>query len=244
MITNEMIEQAREIVRKLEIPARFGVNEDCDCDAEDIINLRDQIYDLGFLNFGDYQVENGISKAVIIFDNLPFVIKIPFNGTWHYEYDYDEANDEWIEADRDFYSFCCARAYDTSDYCWNEYDKIKMAQERGYGQLFPDMEQIWEDKNGRHFYIQEKVQTSRRGSSKEVSENSKARAKSMDTQYKICNDTWRASVIEFYSEALWISFVNWNDAGVLGYLDDMHGSNYGYRFDGTPVLIDVAGFRD
>ena len=53
MITNEMIEQAREIVRELSIPANFGVGEDCDYEAEDVNELRDQIYNLGFLGFGD-----------------------------------------------------------------------------------------------------------------------------------------------------------------------------------------------
>lgn len=238
MFSKEIIEQARAIVAQLHVPEKFGCDQDSEFDSCDLQNQ------LALINMGNFYIENGITKAVIIFDNLPYVIKIPFNGTWDYDYDYDEENDEWIECDAIFTYFNCARAFDTSDYCWNECDKIKMAQERGYGELFPDMEQIWEDEHGRHFYIQEKVQTSREGMSKEVSENSKARAESLDKQYKFCNNDWRASVIECYSEALWISFVNWNDSGFLGYLEDMHSSNYGYRFDGTPVLIDVAGFRD
>lgn len=244
MITKEMIEQAREIVEKLDLPEEFGVDESGDMDDQAISLLTDR---LEYLRIRNFNVMNGISKAVIVLDDYPFVIKIPFNGNWHYEYDYDEHNDEWFtnEEETVFTWFTHACAPDTSDYCWNEYDKIKMAQDRGYGDLFPDMAQIFEDDYGRHFYIQEKVRVFSYFDKKNPpSADSRKRAESMEPKYSACNVNWRASVIDFYGENFWISFVNWNDHGCFGYLDDMHSSNYGYRFDGTPVLIDVSGFRD
>ena len=242
MITKEMIEQARAIVEKLDIPYEFGVDESREMDDKMVSNINDQLFRIGI---DDFELANGISKLVIVLNNFPFVIKIPFNGNFHYEYDYDEENEEWtIKDDTSFVWFGEACAPDTSDYCWNEYDKIKMAQERGYGELFPDMEQIFEDNFGRHFYIQEKVKVFSYLERQNLSPNSRDRAKSMEPKYSICNVEWRASVVEFYGENLWISFVNWNDSGLRDYLSDMHGGNYGYRFDGTPVLIDISGFRD
>ena len=152
-----------------------------------------------------------------IFDNLPFVIKIPFNGTWDYDYDYDEENDEWIERDAIFTYFNCARAFDTSDYCWNELDKIVMAYKRGYGCFFPKTAVILV--NDQRFYIQEKVQVAcSRRFTPTTSKDSRDKAASLTGVYRICNEDWRAAAIESYGEAILISFVNWNDAGMLGAL--------------------------
>lgn len=237
MFSKEIIEQARAIVAQLHIPEKFGCDQDSEFDSCDLQNQ------LACLVMGNFHIENGITKAVIIFDNLPYVIKIPFNGTWDYDYDYDEENDEWVERDAIFTYFNCARAFDTSDYCWNELDKIVMAYKRGYGCFFPKTAVIFA--NGQRFYIQEKVQVAcERRFTPTTSKDSRDKAASLTGEYRICNEDWRAAAIESYGEAILISFVNWNDAGMLGYLDDMHNANYGYRFDGTPVMFDVSGFRD
>lgn len=238
MFSKEIIEQARAIAEQLYVPEKFGCDQNCEFDSCDLYEQ------LARLNMGNFHIENGITKAVIIFDNLPYVIKIPFNGMWNYEYDYDEENDEYIESDASFIYFNHARALDTSDYCWNELDKIVKAYDYGYGCFFPETVVVYEN-NGRRFYIQEKVRPAyERNFTPTTSKDSRDKAASLTDKYRICNEDWRAAVIESYGEAILISFVNWNDAGTLGYLEDMHNANYGYRFDGTPVMFDVSGFRD
>ena len=239
MFSKEIIEQARAIAAQIHVPEKFGCDQDCEFDSDD---LYDQF---ARLNMGDFHIENGISKAVIIFDSLPYVIKIPFNGMWNYEYDYDEETDEYIECDADFIYFNRARALDTSDYCWNELDKVIMAHDCGYGCFLPETAVVYEDNSGRRFYIQEKVRPAcEHNFTPTTSKDSRDRAANLASGYRICSEDWRAAAIESYGEDILISFIDWNYAGALGYLDDMHSGNYGYRFDGTPVLFDVSGFRD
>ena len=241
MLTLDMVETAREIASKLDIPECFGCDNDGELEDGFLESQLDQFYT------GNYSINNGISKVAIIFYDLPFVLKIPFNGHWEYDYEYDAEHDEWYDTEEPrFNYFYCARAYDSSDYCWNELDKVELAQDRGYGELLADMADVYTDSNGRHFYIQEKVLPLHEASSvvSKPSNDSLKKAQSMDSIYNSCNVEWRASVIEHYGEQFWISFVNWNESGDLGYLEDMHGGNYGYRYDGTPVLFDVAGYRD
>lgn len=238
MFSKEIIEQARAIAEQLYVPEKFGCDQNCEFDSCD---LYDQ---LARLNMGSFHIENGITKAVIIFDSLPYVIKIPFNGMWEYDYDYDEENDEYIESDASFIYFNHARALDTSDYCWNELDKIVKAYDYGYGCFFPETAVVYEN-NGWRFYIQEKVRPAcERNFTPTTSKDSRDKAANLMSWYRICSEDWRAAAIESYGEAILISFIDWNYAGALGYLDDMHNGNYGYRFDGTPVLFDVSGFRD
>ena len=238
MFSKEIIEQARAIAEQLYVPEKFGCDQNCEFDSRD---LYDQ---LARLNMGSFHIENGITKAVIIFDSLPYVIKIPFNGMWNCEYDYDEETDEYIECDAYFIYFSHARALDISDYCWNELDKVIMAHDCGYGCFLPDTAVVYEN-NGQRFYIQEKVRpVCEHSFTPTTSKDSRDRAASLTDEYRICNEDWRAAAIESYGEAILVSFIDWNDAGALGYLDDMHSGNYGYRFDGTPVLFDVSGFRD
>ena len=238
MFSKEIIEQARAIAEQLYVPEKFGCDQNCEFDSYD---LHDQ---LTRLKMGSFHIEKGITKAVIIFDSLPYVIKIPFNGMWNCEYDYDEETGEYIECDAYFIYFSHARALDISDYCWNELDKVIMAHDCGYGCFLPDTAVVYEN-NGQRFYIQEKVRPAYEHSfTPTTSKDSRDRAASLTDEYRICNEDWRAAAIESYGEAILVSFIDWNDAGALGYLDDMHSGNYGYRFDGTPVLFDVSGFRD
>lgn len=241
MLTQEMIMTARDIASKLDIPERFGCDNDGEMEDGFLESQLDQFYT------GNYYLTNGISKAAIVFEDLPFVLKIPFNGHWVYDYYYNEELDDYEEIEEPrFDYFYCARAFDSSDYCWNELDKVELAKDRGYGELLADMASVYVDGNGRHFYIQEKVMPLHEATPfvTKPSNDSMKKAQSMDSIYNSCNVEWRASVIEHYGENFWISFVNWNECGDRGYLEDMHGANYGYRYDGTPVLFDVAGYRD
>lgn len=239
MFSKEIIEQARAIAEQLYVPEKFGCDQDSEFDSRD---LYDQ---LARLNMGSFHIENGITKAVIIFDSLPYVIKIPFNGMWEYDYDYDEENDEYIECDANFIYFSNAHALDTSDYCWDELDKITAAYDYGYGCFFPEAAVVYEDNKGFRFYIQEKVRPAcERNFTPTTSKESYDKAANLAIGYRICSEDWRAAAIENYGESILISFIDWNDVGARGYLEDMHSGNYGYRFDGTPVLFDVSGFRD
>lgn len=237
MFTNGMITLARNLVQQLDIPEEFGCDQDSG-EFDDVL-LYDQLYKL---LPGQFEIDNGISKAVIMVQDMPFVIKIPFNGMHWRDYEYNEEEDDYEEVDHQFYPF---RVHE--DYCDFEMELVETAQERGFEQFVLDTICIYEDKHGRKYYMQERAVPSRRYYGKTptaISEHSYEVAASMSKGYCRCDENWRAAVVEYYGEAMWITFVDWNAMNGLGILDDMHGGNYGYREDGTPVLIDISGFDD
>lgn len=240
MLTQTDFLHAAEIIDGLNIPVHFGVNGNDD-EFDGWYDLDSQIRDM---DIGSFSIENGISKAVIIPADSNFVVKIPFNGIKYFEWD-DEADE--YSGDEYFEFFCCAEAPDQSDYCWDEQIKIEKAYYAGFGDLFPETAFVKEH-DGTRFYIQEKVRTYsqafRCGETPTVSENSRTKAKDMDSYYSSCNIEWRAAVIEFYGEEFWKSFVNWDSINCIGILTDMHTNNYGYTMDGRPVILDASGFRE
>lgn len=237
MFTNGMIALATNIVKHLDLPENLGCTGDsCEFDDSELHNQLARFYP------GDFHIDYGISKVVLIFPNLPFVIKIPFSGMHWYEYEYNEEEDEYEETDYYFYPFEIH-----PDYCEHEMNLVEIAQDRGFGQFVLDTLCFFEDAHGRKFYMQEKAQAARElgfCSPKEVSEYSRTTAALMKGLYCRCNEQWRACVVEYYGENMWTTFVNWDDLEGFGILKDMHAGNYGYRMDGTPVLIDISGFED
>ena len=237
MFTKEMIDKARAIVSQLDIPEQFGCDEDGgEFDDSALYNQVSAVYS------GEFSIETGISKCVIVLPGESFVIKIPFNGTHYYDYEYNEETDEYEEVEHYFNKFTVVE-----DYCEREMELTEVAQERGFSQFVLNMICFYIDKRGRAFYMQERARTDRCSygiSPTSVSQRSRDVAESMRTSYCYGNESWRAAIVECYGEDTWYTFVNWNVAGNIGILSDMHGGNYGYRLDGTPVLIDISGFKE
>lgn len=238
MLTQTDFIHATEIIDGLDIPEQFGVNESSD-DFDSGYDLEIQLQDA---NIGEFSINNGISKAVIIPADSNFVIKIPFNGIKYYEWD-----EETDEGEETFEFFQYADAPDNTDYCWDELIKINQACDAGFSDLFPETAFV-KTHCGKRFYIQEKVRTYNQarqcGGTPLVSENSRNTAKNMDCYYSSCSVEWRAAVIEFYGEEFWKNFVNWDCLNCVDILLDMHSNNYGYTTDGRPVILDASGFRE
>lgn len=233
MLTKIDYARAKDIVAVLSIPGEIGPEEDGSCDNDWLL------YQLGE---GDIsaQVECGISKVVIIPEDGNFVIKIPFNGMYHYNWNEDD-EDDYGDSEFEYYYYACAP--DHSDYCWDEVIKIEKAYEMGYGKLFPDTKFL-QEKDGHRVYIQEKVRTARYFNPNDISEDSRKKAESMGKYYKKCDNTWRAAVVEFYGESYWKDFCDWDYLSDVNILSDMHADNYGYDMNGYPIILDASGFRD
>lgn len=241
MLTDIEFDQAEKIIEGLNIPQYFGCNGDDDeFYGEDLLE-----YQVGELGIGDFAINNGITKAVIIPNEFNFVVKIPFNCIKYYEW--NEEDQEYTD-DEYFEMFRYADAPDQTDYCWDELIKINKAYDAGFGDLFPATAFVKEEKNGTRCYIQEKVRTFSevrfKGGAPVVSEKSRTTARSMDNYYCTCDVEWRAAVVEFYGEAFWKSFVDWDSINCIGILTDMHSNNYGYTMDGRPIILDVSGYRE
>ena len=224
---NEDIARASLIVNQLNLPEEFG-NDD---NETEIVKIEDQLDKILEEN---YCVKGGISKLVIDIEDLPFVIKIPFNGRW--EYDFDSEDDEPY-----FISFTEAGPYNFSDYCLVELERTERVIDNGYEDFVPNMMYLC-DVCGYCIYIQEKVIP--------ISEGRKKLHPSMDSLEKAKNyelsfsDDWIATVIDLYGEDKWNEFVQWVTVTDIGIFSDMHSGNYGISMAGRPVMLDISGFRD
>lgn len=151
--------------------------------------------------------------------------------------------------------FCGADTDEDWNYCEVELDKYIKACEDGFGVFLAAVEYFGETKNGYPLYLQEKVPNI--GGDDDVShkpsEKSMSRAAEINSKDIVCTSgtyhmsktnfstNWLAAAIEHYGEKLTIDFIQYaqdNDLDV-----DMHSENYGYRKDGSPVILDYSGFN-
>lgn len=226
------VDFAIDYVHALNIPADFGISDECE--DENVVCLCDELSNKSGLCPRLY---HGVSKVVLDFEELPFVIKIPLNGMWYYDYDKDDGESEIF---REFY-----RASDLypDDYCWDEYQKTGLMEIEGFGALAPKMEMLCTIK-GRNIYIQEKVTPADRTCEFSPTLESLNISRNLPREYKICDEEWRAAVIEAYGVDFWVRFCKWDEDYCYDILADMHMDNYGWSSDGRPVIFDLSGFRD
>ena len=229
MFKLEDVERARRIVEMLDIPKEFGSHEDSDETNDEISEQLEDVIN------GDYFVSNGVSKLVIIVDDLPFVIKIPFNGRWVYNDDEEGYEDEY------FYEFTQADDMFGNNYCYCELEKTREVEEVGFGYFVPDMMYLC-TVCGRDIYIQEKVTPICECRGKiSPSADSLERAKKVRSPF---TDNWIALVIDLYGENALNEFMQWARMYDNEILSDMHSGNYGIDMNGYPKLLDLSGFRD
>ena len=231
----EDVMRAREIVQKLRIPEQFGIYDDDDSDVIEMLQ-----YQLEDFLTEDFFVTAGISKAVINIDSFPFVIKIPFNGRFvSYYGGSDPDSDREYGVDYDFCEFDGADVQ-PDDYCADELDKTQWLESIGLGVFVPKMMCLCTIK-GRDFYLQEKVIPICDNRTK-LNPTPASKEKVECSFFRFETD-WMATAIDIYGEKVWYSFVCACE-DMEDIISDMHRGNYGLRLDGTPVLIDISGFRE
>ena len=233
MFSQKDIDTAVKIVKNIHVPYEFG------CDADGYFytdTIVDQLINAGYSD-DDFDIDYGISKVVIIFKNLSFVIKIPFHGKW-----YDEWDEDYEEYYNKFEPFYCANSSNYDDYCEAEVDAINEMICFGFEAIIAEEICIGEY-NHTLFYIQEKVKKYNCSTRYTPSYDSLTKARNLKYYYEYCDENWRASVIELYGEEYWTNFVDWVDNGHNFILNDMHDGNYGYNYKGLPVLFDVSGYE-
>ena len=232
MFTDKDISTALYILDGINIPEHFGTDDGW-IDTQFIYS---KIKDKESPELGKLHIDYGVTKLVIIFDNLPFVIKIPFNGQW-YEQETDDGNYESA-----FGYYCCSGASDETDYCEAEVAAIEAAKYFGFGDIFADEECV-ANIDGFNIYLQVKVRSSHSTDHYTPNNDSLKKADNKD-YYGVCDDMWRACVIECYGEQYLKDFISWAQSEREEILCDLHGGNYGYNMDGRPVLFDVSGYYD
>lgn len=237
-LLSEIEENIFNRFKDVEVPIKFGGDPVLGEFDEVCEWYNEQVEDL-FLN-DKIHFRHGVSKAAFIFDDLKYVIKIPFNGK--FIYDENEGIILWEQfqfafeySDVDDWNYCEAEA--------GIYDK---AVENGFGEFFAATRFYDYTKNNYPVYIQEKVipfkevEASMQLPSKKSIETAKKRE---FNRYCDLDYIWIASAIDYYGEEKTKKFLeyvenNWR----IG--QDLHSGNIGYALDGRPCLLDFSGWED
>lgn len=192
---------------------------------------------------------SGVSKCVLSFSDLDFVVKIPFTGSDcpHYSYRYDE---DYSYTRRTFVGDIYEEFYGASDnithsgwdYCLLETTRFLEAKRKGYGDILAKTELLGEVK-GYPIYIQPKAEIYAFCSKKEkVSEREKDICRMLRTltNTRIINLRWIIDCYYYYGyEKTRKMFRALNHS----YFDrDMHSENLGY-IGNQPVIIDYSDFN-
>lgn len=206
---------------------------------------------------------SGASKAVLVFNDLDFVIKIPFTG------DYDEENDychcEFCEAEEDsskcencpykindgypensFKAFTGANAFNKSlpsnwNYCAVEADLTEKAATADLDICFARTYYLGSI-DGHPIYWQEKADIyacGEWGNNSTVEERKSVMSTCHSMNAACFNIYWLCDVMKLYGANFlkdFLTFVTEN------HIDDLHGDNIGY-IDGLPVLVDYSSYR-
>lgn len=230
----------KDLFSKITIPSQFGGN----IDREDYTNIDEWVS--GIINKNKLnnstEYRHGVSKAVFIFNNLNFVIKIPFNGSWECDYDFDKDSERIIEISRYWYNFM------TEDYCEKELSKYTKAKEKGLEVFFAAIDNFTLSENRKPIYIQEKVipfYEYEKENEIFITEEHETLAKKLRCNFRSrLFDKWIAAAIKYYGFDLtekFLSFVEKEDCEIGA---DLHTENYGFRENGTPCLLDYSGWEE
>ena len=211
---------------KLEIYDDFG--EDDDIGESDVMqHVIDQLRSSCTYAFG-------ASQFVIISSILDKVIKIPFYGSWSYDYDEDGyATDEYK-----FYPFKHCR-----DYCKRSVEIYEKAEDAGVAEIFAKTEYFDDTCTHHPLYLQEKIEVTYSDDDEKTRTPTKGSLKKVqDLDYKATlPPDWLALAIDQYGEKYVTKFLAFCKQEKIR---DLHWENIGYRKDGRVVIIDYASWFD
>ena len=213
--------------------------------------------------FENWTWDNGATKGVLIFKELDFVVKIPFEGhCGEVESHYENSNGSWIcscssrwnsklhkvEYEEIFDNFTGADTENGWNYCEVEADLINAAREEGLNKCFAATELLGFAKD-HPIYIQEKCFMfcdARTSTNKEKYKNrTKADYDSLKEVrervdfWGIDND-WVLDFLIYWGEEMLKRLGQFLfDHNV----EDLHNGNIGYR-NGVPCLVDYSSYRE
>lgn len=221
------------------LPEQFGL--DCSEGADELPNywaIKDSLREVD----KNVRIYYGMSKLVILPSKAKdIVIKIPFNGYYRDSLEWLEGEGEEVEEWCDFYF---ATGSDPADYCLTEYEKFKNLKKRHLDSFVAETI-FYREVDGVKVFIQERVipfESCDRSSNK-PSRKSKVVAREWRMQGKhYMNSNWVANCIDYYGEKRTEHFFFYCENFDEDITHDLHSGNFGYRKDGSPVLLDYSGF--
>lgn len=212
----------------------MGWFEGCEIPEKFASDLDAEVGSFFFETLG-FNWRSGASKLVIIPADKDFVIKIPCK----YEYDGDE----------DTYKGACKFGPDGEvlDFGWNycglEEAIYQAAVKAGIEKLFAETIYIGVY-DGYPIYIQEKCKIFNDiRNTEDYPEKSKKKSLKLcrDNNWYCFNEYWLSDVLDYYNTDN--EFMKLNKFIESYNISDLHFGNVGYRYDGSPVLIDYSDFK-
>lgn len=213
--------------------------------------------------FNNWTWDNGVTKGVLIFKDLDFVIKIPFQGYISYmESHYESEKGGWhwsnsnkinqyirVESLEEFFEFEGSASEENNwDYCAVEAEITVRAINEGLEKCIASTEFLGYA-NNYPIYIQEKCfmfSDASSSTNKEKYENrtkkdydSLAEVRERIDFWGIDND-WVLDFLIYWGEEMLKrlgDFIFDND------IEDLHNGNIGYRH-GVPCLVDYSSYRE
>lgn len=181
-----------------------------------------------------FDYATGATKGVLIFEQLGFVIKIPFCRNSEDCY-YNSAYGE--------YECCYFTGADTDngwDYCEAEANKYERAEEEGLAQCFAKTKKIG-DIDGYPIYMQElaDIYKSIDYQSSHTEEDSRQVSSICNSNnFYMFNLEWLSDAFHYYGEKVFHKLLEF--IRTVG-INDLHDGNIGY-IGNRPVLVDYSSF--
>lgn len=228
------------VIDTLDIPDNFGVDTENDY-SYDVETMSFYINN----TFGG-SVYHGVSKAAVVLPDCKYAIKIPFNGEFRYEEDYNEETEEYEIVEDSFCPFEYANDLGIEDacnwdYCENELIKYENAVDAGFEEFFAETK-FWGYKNNRPIYLQEKVVAYNEDRTTHTPSDRARNSYDNNCDFHFdANETWVCCAIDWYGEDRVLDFITYCEDNDLA--DDLHDGNIGFAADGRPILLDWAGWR-
>ena len=181
-----------------------------------------------------FDYATGATKGVLIFEQLGFVIKIPFcrnSEDCEYNSTYGE------------YECCYFTGADTDngwDYCEAEANKYERAEEEGLAQCFAKTKKIG-DIDGYPIYMQElaDIYKSIDYQSSHTEEDSRQVSSICNNNnFYMFNIEWLSDAFHYYGEKMFHKLLEF--IRTVG-INDLHDGNIGY-IGNRPVLVDYSSF--
>jgi hypothetical protein len=205
--------------------------------------------------FNDWTWDTGVSKGVLIFGELDYVIKIPFYCEW-FEGDggyYDE-DDNWVDGDPGEPSGYAFQGVEVEGYCHqNEWDYCETEELRYLVAEKNDMEEhfakTWCIGTVSDWPIYAQVKCCMYSSADSHSTRSKKvytnkdreSAKSIkDATHFWVEDEWLIDFLHYWGQERLMAFIEFCDKW---FIDDLHQGNLGYVC-GVPCLVDYSSFNN
>lgn len=184
-----------------------------------------------------YYCANGISKAVIVFEDCQEVLKIPFSG---YEEEEEDVSGEVLFHFYEFDGAGYADNLEAWDYCRKESYLSRESAAYGVEDCFAQERKVGEI-CGYPIYAQEKaISLGRHGSRRYYSAEQVTSTRRLcdDHSYWCFNAQWLTAFIEYHGKEKLEAFY----AFLSDYdIEDLHDDNLGYIGD-RPVIIDYSNY--